>query len=221
MSTYIRNLIKEGENQQLDFKFEISDSKKIAKTLVAFANTNGGKLLVGVKDNGKIAGVRYDEEYYMVEAAAQLYCKPEIKFSSREWQLNGKIVLEIIVPKSENKPHYAYDHDGRWLAYIRVDDQNLLANDVMIKVWKNSRKSRGVKIHYTDNEKLLLDFLEQNKRITLSKFCKIAKITRFDAKKILINLISIQIIDIVFTEKQIYYEILPDGKLDEKLKKSG
>ena len=54
---YILELIKEGEHQQQDFKFEISDVCKIAKSLSAFANTDGGRLLIGVKDNGKIAGV--------------------------------------------------------------------------------------------------------------------------------------------------------------------
>lgn len=64
---YIHALIAEGEHQQQDFKFEISDTRKIAKTLSAFANTDGGRLLIGVKDNGKIAGVRSDEEKYMIE----------------------------------------------------------------------------------------------------------------------------------------------------------
>ena len=62
---YIHALIAEGEHQQQDFKFEISDARKIAKTLSAFANTDGGRLLIGVKDNGKIAGVRSEEEKYM------------------------------------------------------------------------------------------------------------------------------------------------------------
>ncbi len=46
---YIHALIAEGEHQQQDFKFEISDARKIAKTLSAFANTDGGRLLIGVK----------------------------------------------------------------------------------------------------------------------------------------------------------------------------
>jgi len=53
---YIYKLIEEGEHQQQDFKFEISDARKIAKSLSAFSNTDGGRLLIGVKDNGKIAG---------------------------------------------------------------------------------------------------------------------------------------------------------------------
>ena len=64
---YIHTLIAEGEHQQQDFKFEISDARKIAKTLSAFANTDGGRLLIGVKDNGRIAGVRSEEEKYMIE----------------------------------------------------------------------------------------------------------------------------------------------------------
>ena len=80
---YLRSLIAEGEHQQLDFKFEINDARKIARTLSAFSNTDGGRLLIGVKDNGRISGVKSDEEYYMVESAASLYCKPEVKFESR------------------------------------------------------------------------------------------------------------------------------------------
>ena len=75
---YIYKLIEEGEHQQQDFKFEISDARKIAKSLSAFSNTDGGRLLIGVKDNGKIAGVRSEEEIYMIEAAAKLYCQPQV-----------------------------------------------------------------------------------------------------------------------------------------------
>ena len=100
MSKYIKELIEQGENQILDFKFEVSDSKKIARSLVAFANTDGGILLIGVKDNGKIAGVRSEEEYFMLETATQIFCRPEVKFSALEWNIEGKVVYEVKVPKS-------------------------------------------------------------------------------------------------------------------------
>ena len=64
---YIRQLVSEGEHCHQDFKFEISDARKIARSLSAFANTEGGRLLVGVKDNGKIAGIRSEEEIYMID----------------------------------------------------------------------------------------------------------------------------------------------------------
>ena len=73
--------IAEGEHVRQDFKFAISDARKIAKSLSAFANTGGGRLLVGVKDNGQIAGVRSEEEIYMVEAAATVYCRPPLQLT--------------------------------------------------------------------------------------------------------------------------------------------
>ena len=63
VSKYILDLISQGEHQNQDFKFEINDAKKIARTLVAFSNADGGKLFIGIKDNGKITGVSSEEEY--------------------------------------------------------------------------------------------------------------------------------------------------------------
>ena len=60
---YLHAWIAQGEHQQQDFKFEISDARKIARSLSAFANTNGGRLLVGVKDNGRLAGIRSEEDW--------------------------------------------------------------------------------------------------------------------------------------------------------------
>ena len=48
---YILGLIKEGEHQQQDFKYRVSDACKLAKSVSAFANTDGGRLLIGVRDD--------------------------------------------------------------------------------------------------------------------------------------------------------------------------
>jgi predicted HTH transcriptional regulator len=156
---YIYDLIEEGEHQQLDFKFEITNVRKIAKTLVAFANTDGGRLLIGVKDNGRIAGVKSAEEFYMIEAAASLFCKPEIEFDSFNRKTGGKTVLEIVINRSDKKPHLAKDDNGKWLAYHRVKDENLLADYILLNVWKRASRKTGTFITYTDREKELLDYL--------------------------------------------------------------
>jgi predicted HTH transcriptional regulator len=204
---YIKKLIKEGEHQQLDFKFEISDSRKISRTLVAFANTDGGKLLVGVKDNGAIAGVRTEEEYYMVEAAANIYCKPPVPFEVKKWIVDSKTVLEIDVSKS-NKRFFAKSDDGRWLAYVRVLDQNILANKIMLEVWKRKDEARPTFIKYTDNEKMLLEYLSVNDEITLSKFTRISKLTRQQAEKVLINLLCFDVIQMRLTDKGAFYSLI-------------
>jgi predicted HTH transcriptional regulator len=213
MSHHIQKLIRLGENQQLDFKHSISDSKKIARSLVAFANTDGGKLLVGVKDNGAIAGVRDDEEFYMVQAAAQLYCKPQMPFESKIWEINDKTVLEITVHKSNDIVYSAPNKEGKWMVYVRVNDQNFIANSVLLKVWDKRKASRGVLVRYSDIEKQLFTYLLENKTITFSKFKKIANISKYKAEKILVNLIVLNLLEIKFTENQIYYKLLPSDKL--------
>jgi predicted HTH transcriptional regulator len=204
---HIRKLIESGESQTLDFKFEISDSKKIAKTFAAFANTDGGTLLIGVKDNGSIAGVRSEEEYYMIEAASKMYCKPEVPFQTRRWTIDGKTILELNIPKSSQKPHFALTEDKRWMVYIRVNDQNLLANSILLKVWQQKKEEQPVYLEFTKNEKLLLTYLEDAPYITISKFCKIAMISRKEAESILVKLISINVLKIEFTEKQVFYKL--------------
>ncbi|MFN5846628.1 MAG: helix-turn-helix domain-containing protein, partial [Flavobacteriia bacterium] len=109
----LNQLIAEGEHLHQDFKFRIDDQRKIARTLCAFANTEGGRLLIGVKDNRKVVGCDPAEEFHMIEGAAKMFCQPEVKFSSKIWQEDFRLVLQIDVWASDTKPHRAQDDDGR------------------------------------------------------------------------------------------------------------
>lgn len=210
MSRHIHNLISQGEHQQQDFKFEINDARKIARSLVAFSNTDGGKLLIGVKDNGKISGIRSEEEYHMLEAAAQLYCKPEVNLSLHKWTVQGKTILEVDITESAHKPFLAKNEENEWLAYVRVGDQNLLANTVMLKVWQKEKRRKGIRISYRDTEKILMEYLKGNSQITFSKFCRIGKISRKEAEEILADLIVLKILRIHISEKATWYELAPE-----------
>ncbi len=205
-ASYIQDLIKQGENQYQDFKFVINDSKKIARSLVAFANTDVGRLLVGVKDNGNITGVKTEEEFHMVEAAAQMYCKPEILFKRKDWIIDSKKVLEIIIPESKNKPHLTQTEENKWLAFIRVDDENILANVVMMQVWKKKKSIKGVRIQYTEPENFLLSYLNKNQFISLKQFYKQANISRYRAINILSNFIVLDLLKPIFKENDIFYK---------------
>ena len=135
-TSFIRSLIAEGEHVRQDFKFEVSDSRKIARSLSAFANTEGGRLLIGVKDNGRIAGVRSEEEMYMVEAAAKVYCDPEVEVEMRVYRPEGRSVLIASVEPVPRKPVMVKEEGGRKLAYVRIADENILASPVHIGVWR-------------------------------------------------------------------------------------
>jgi len=207
MNSYIIKLIQQGEHQTQDFKYCISDSRKIARSLVAFANTDGGRLLVGVKDNGRIAGVRSEEEYYMVESAAKMYSNPKIEFTTRQHFVDGKTVLEVIVEPSSEKPHFALDDEGKCWAYFRKDDENRLANKIMIEVWKRQKSPDGILINYSDDEKMLLDYLSTNEKISVSKYSRIARLTYKKAEEIIINFRTLNILKDCVGDTRIDYSI--------------
>ena len=207
MSALLYKMIREGEHQGQDFKFCINDSKKIARSLVAFANTDGGRLLIGVKDNGRIAGVRSDEEYYMVEAAAKIYSKPPIRFRTRQHTAEGKTVLEITNEASNEKPHFAKDDNGKWLKKKKKNDENKLANKVMLEVWKKNNQQEGILIHYSENEKCLLDWLEKNKSVSVSRFAGLAHMSFFRAEEVIIEFIILGILRIDTKGANIIYSL--------------
>ena len=204
---YIHALIAEGEHQQQDFKFEISDARKIAKTLSAFANTDGGRLLIGVKDNGKIAGVRSDEEKYMIEAAAQLYCRPEVDYSMQTFHVEGRSVLVVQIDESEHKPVFAKDENGKSLAYIRIKDENILATPVHLRVWQQSGSPAGELIRYTEREQLLLNLLEENDRLSLNRYCRLAHLSRRAAEHLLAKFVRYDIVEPVFEGHKFHFRL--------------
>ncbi|RZK56768.1 MAG: ATP-binding protein [Pedobacter sp.] len=202
----IKRLILEGENVSLDFKKTISNTEKIAKTLVAFANNRGGKLLIGVADDGAIKGVKSeDEEKFMITRAAHSFCKPAIEPKFEEVYVDDKIVLVVDIPKSDLKPHYALDENKKWWVYFRVKDKSVLASKIIVDVLKESNNDNGQLISYTEYEKKLLTYLEEHGRITLKEYSKLIKSAHKKAQKIIVALILTGVLLPHLSEKEEYF----------------
>jgi predicted HTH transcriptional regulator len=202
----IRKLIFEGEGVSLDFKKTITSCEKIAKTMVSFANNKGGRLLIGVADDGAIKGVKADdEERYMITKAAHLYARPALEPVFEEVYFDNKLVLVVDIPESPLKPHYALAEDGKWWVYVRVKDKSILASKVVVDVLKRSADKEGVLIEYSEKEKLLLEHLEATNRITVKEYCDLVKVGRRRAQRILVDLVLSGIIRIHTTQNEEYY----------------
>ncbi|MBL6730686.1 MAG: ATP-binding protein [Bacteroidia bacterium] len=204
----IKKYLIDGEGESLDYKQEISSASKIAKTMVSFANLKGGVLLVGVRDNRSIAGIRSEDEKYMLELAASFYCKPEINLELEEHNIGGKIILECIVPEGEFKPYSAKGEDGKWWVHIRNKDKSLLASKIVVDVLKRQASNKGTLIKYGKNEEALLRYLEDNERITLQQFRKMVNISKWRASKIIVNLITAGVIINHTYEKPEFYTLV-------------
>lgn len=201
----IEILIAQGEHQQLDFKFEVSDSKKIARTLSAFANTDGGRLLIGVKDNGNISGIRSEEEYYMIEAASKMYTHPEVPFTATHWEIQGKTILEIYIAPGSDKPYTAPDKEDKYKAYIRVHDENIQANEILLLYWRKKHSPDGTLLKISKPVEKLLNYLDTHAYINVNQFCRMAHINYYTAKNILSDLMAIETLQYNVVDKRIVY----------------
>jgi len=204
---HLLKLIAQGEGESLDFKKTISDASKIAKTMVSFANHKGGRLLIGVNDNGSISGVRSEDEKYMLDLAGGFYCRPEISPEIREWEFGDKVVIEAIIPEGEHKPYAAKGDDDKWWVYIRVKDKSLLASKVVVDVLKRNAKGTGTVLNYTKHESSLLKLLTKQERITLKEVTKLLNISRWRAQRMLVNLVSLGVLRNHTTEKEEYFTL--------------
>lgn len=204
--SYVFKLIEQGEHQQQDFKTRIQDSKKISRTLSAFANSDGGRLLIGVKDNGSISGVDPQEEFHMIEAAAEMYCDPPISFTTQVWKANFRSVLQVDIEASANRPHFSLE-DGNRIAYMREKDQNFKVNGVMIKVWEHGKSRRPPGFEYTENERKLFDYLRRRGSVAFKTAARITKQSFEQTENMLAQLICWEVLDVHSENGRVSYQL--------------
>lgn len=213
---YIASLIEEGEHEHQDFKFAISDARKIARSISAFANNGGGRLLVGVKDNGVIAGVRNEEDIYVIEQAAEMYCRPSQEIRVTAFRTEGdKTVLRIEIDRSPVRPVVVLEADGSRRAYYRVKDENILAPELMVRAWVASANSEGCVISFSTAEKSLVDMLDDGP-VSVEDFMLSAHVSRASAEDTVIRLHSMGILDFHYNGKTFLLTRRNDPEAEEK-----
>ncbi len=154
----VKAWVAKGEHQQQDFKYAVGDAIKIARSVSAFANRDGGRLLIGVKDNGTIAGVRNEEDAYVVETAAALYCRPAVPVSFHAYGVAaGVTVISAEIAAAGVRPVYVAEADGSLRAYWRVADENIAAHPLMVSAWE--MRATGTPLLLDDGHAALLEHI--------------------------------------------------------------
>ena len=196
---YLAKLIEQGEHEHQDFKYQISDAKKIARSISAFANNSGGHLLIGVKDNGNISGIKSEEEIFMVDQAAQLYCRPTQAVEYTIYRHEGKCVLFAQINEAEKKPVKATNASGEWRAYYRVDDENILANPLHVKILQNAGNSSvQTIINFTEKEQEFLCLVEDKGEIYIDECPMLMHLSRKTTNELIQKLCEFQILKLCY-----------------------
>lgn len=192
----LRELIEEGENIHCEFKRKFSSHEKIAREMIAFANTKGGYLLIGIDDNKDIVGVESEKsESELVKDVANNFCEPPLDFNIDYMDMNGKEVVIVEVPESNKKPHrlqdYKKDFDiNKAIVTIRVKDKSVQASKEMVRILRAQTNRLQLKNYSLgQNEKFVFDYLTKNETITVKDLSSAINISERRASRTLVKLV--------------------------------
>ena len=121
----ITNTIFSGESKNIEYKVSLPDkSEKYMKTIVAFANTQGGKLIIGVDDKThNIVGVDNNILFQLMDDIANAIsdsCTPQIIPDIEPLTIDGRTVIIVSVAAGKNRPYYLKSKGKDCSTYIRV-----------------------------------------------------------------------------------------------------
>ena len=211
-SSEIYALIKNGEDQHLDFKQHIGSAAKIARTIVAFANSDGGRIVIGVDDTGEVTGVDAEQEKYMMIQAGKKFCDPPVYIDFNVLEERRKTVLVAEIEKSKTE-HRALDETGEWHFYVRVKDQTVLVSDVDEQSLADKHNLQPIPIVIEENAGLMY-YLRANDFITIKEYMKMMNISYAIAKRSLNDMAEHGVLGVEMI-KNIPHYFLKEGMFDE------
>lgn len=200
---HLRELIAQGEHENQDFKYTITDAPKIARSISAFANNSGGRLLIGVKDNGSIAGVRNEEDIYVVEQAALSFCSPpqQPRFTSIAAG-EGQCVIIAEIDAFPSRSVKARDTDGTWKAYFRVKDENIPAPELMLQAWDAKYNDSTLILSADAGENAILSYIDSHHPTTLERIALDNHISTSSATSIICRLFALDLVRFEFINRR-------------------
>ncbi|MDD4191047.1 MAG: putative DNA binding domain-containing protein [Mangrovibacterium sp.] len=123
--------IQKGESKTLEFKRALPKNENIAKTVIAFSNTSGGKLIIGVNNKREIVGINGDELFQIQDDVASVIadnCSPGIMPEIYSVNIEGKLLLVIEIVRGNVKPYFLKNQGKAEGTYIRIGATNRLAD---------------------------------------------------------------------------------------------
>ena len=197
----ILELINDGENLTVEFKQRFSSFEKMAKEMIAFANTRGGSILIGVDDDKSIYGIASEKsDIDLVKESAEKYCTPPVNYKIETVEIDCKDILIIEVAESKTKPHRIQDYKNNLelnnaQVYIRINDKSVLASKEMIKILQTQSSGTSLKNYFVGNlERIVFEYLEKHERVTVKELSKHANISERRASRTLIKLVRANIL---------------------------
>lgn len=203
----LAKLVSQGEGSQLEFKRKAAYPDKIVREMIAFANSRGGTLLVGVGDDGSLAGLKDPEGEAHVIRESLKKCSPPLRVTEEFIPIgNSRTVLSYLIPESLTKPHYQQFENDRH-CFVRVNDQSIRASREMREIIRRERSRKDVKFHYGEHEDFLMKYLADHSTITLKEFIALRGVKKIYASRKFVLLVLADVLTIKPHEKGDIYSL--------------
>ncbi len=185
-----------GEGLTLEFKRKVPRAARLAKEVIALANTAGGYVLIGVDDDGSVVGVRdsFEEQYALAEAVNS-HISPAVELHVERVEVSHRRdALVVRVPLSDRRPHYLVEDAsiGRGAAYVRVDSMSVEASPEAVALMRTEGAS--VSFTFGEDEQRLMRYLETYGRITVRQYATLSNRDVEAASSALVTLTRAQVL---------------------------
>lgn len=201
----LKKLVSRGEGNQLEFKRKVDHPFKILKEVVAFANSKGGILLIGVDDNLTIPGLKLAEgERYLLEKHIDLYCQPKIGYEVQKVKVSEhRTVLVFHIEAGSEKPYSCRidEETDVYRVFVRHQDKSIQASKEVRILLKLENEVLTRPIVFGEKEKQLLELVAREGSVTLHQYSKACKLPMWLASKTLVNMVSNHVLKVVPDEQ--------------------
>lgn len=143
---HLTDLILQGESKTLEFKLDLPTHKNIAKSIVAFSNTSGGKLIIGIDDDKNIVGIKEENIFELQDKIASIIydsCSPNIIPEIYTLNVDNKLLLVIEVFRGNLLPCFLKNEGKNEGTYIRVGATNRKAGFENILELERQKRNIG------------------------------------------------------------------------------
>jgi ATP-dependent DNA helicase RecG len=159
-STELAELIRHGEDSRTQFKRsqDVTNAKSLAGEMVAFANSKGGKLLIGVDDSGAVAGVSSDDIRrinQLISNVATDCIRPSINPETDNVAVGEKLVMVVTIPEGISKP-YA-DNEGVFWVKSGANKRRVTAREEIQRMLQSADLVHADEIPVTESTHKDLD----------------------------------------------------------------
>src|SRR5688500_12453512 len=204
----LKRLVSNGEGPSLELKRKATFPEKIVREMIAFANTNGGIVLIGIGDDGSIPGLKHPEDELYVMQQALKKVRPALQTKTTLIPIgNFRTVIQYEISESKRKPHYLLGANNVKESFVRVDDKSIKASRELREIVKRKQKMKDIRFHYGEHEKFLMQYLDEKKSITLKEFVNLTGLNRIYASRKLILLVLANVLRVIPNEKGDLYTV--------------